>query len=256
MKKSTEYVLVLVVFILLTAALTWPLAIHPGSGVLSDYGDPLLNTWILAHDARSIGSMSGFMQGNIIYPARDIITYSEHQYSSALLVAPVYWLTGNPVLSYNFLMFFGFVFTAFGMYLLLRYLTGNRWAALAAGVFFAFVPYKFSQVAHLQICFSAFLPFTLLYLHKFLDGGRTRHLVAFGLFFLAQCLASWHYLLYAALAVLLVVAGKAFLDWKRTGWGKLVKLAAAGLVCVLLVVPFVLPYARTQQRFDDFERPL
>lgn len=256
MKKSTEYVLALALFIILAVIFTWPLAIHAGSGVLSDYGDPLLNTWILAHDANSLASMSNFFQGNIIYPAQDVITYSEHQYSTALLSAPVYWITGNPILAYNFLMLFGFVFSAFGMYLLLRYLTGSSWAGLAAGAFFAFAPYKFSQVAHIQICFSAFLPFTLLYLHKFLDEGRARHLVAFGAFFLAQSLASWHYLVYAALAVLLVIAGKTFLDWKNTGWFKLVKLAAAGLVCVLLVLPFALPYVSTHQRFDDFQRPL
>lgn len=255
-KKSKEYILVLAVFILLTAVFTWPLAAHPGSGVLMDGIDPLLNTWILAHDAGSLPSFSGFFQGNMMYPARDVITYSEHQFSLALAAAPVYWATGNPVLAYNLLMFFGFVFSAFGMYLLLRYLTGNRWAGLAAGTFFAFVPYKFSQLGHVQICFSAFLPFTLLYLHKFLDEGRTRHLAAFGVFFLAQSLASWHYLVYASMAVLLVIAGKAFLDWRRTGWPKLVKLAAVGLVCALLVLPFALPYARTFRRFDDFQRTL
>ncbi len=256
MKKSREYALVLLFFIVLTAVFTWPLAIHPGNGVMSDYGDPLLNTWILAHDAHSVTSASGFFQGNIIYPARDVITYSEHQFSTAILAAPAYWITGNPLVAYNLLFFFGFVFSAFGMYLLLRYLTGNRWAGLAAGLFFAFVPYKFSQIGHAQICFSAFLPFVLLYLHKFLEKGRTRHLVIFGVFLLAQALASWHYAIYAAMAVVLVVAGKTLLDWRHTGWGKLVKLAAVGLVCVMLVLPFAMPYSRTHKRFDDFQRPL
>jgi hypothetical protein len=255
-RKSTEYALICVVFILLALAFTWPLILHPASSIPGDYGDPLLNTWILAHDARSFTSPGSLFQANIMYPARDVITYSEHLFSMAVLAAPVYWLTGNPILAYNFLLLFGFVFSGFGMYLLLRYLTGNRWAGLAAGVFFAFVPYKISQITHIQICFSAFLPFTLLYLHKFLKEGRTRHLVIFGVFFLAQSLASWHYLIYAALAVLLVIAGKAFLDWRHTGWGKLVKLAAVGLVCGMLVLPFALPYARTHKRFDDFQRPL
>ncbi len=256
MKKSNEYIMVLALFIIFTIVFTWPLALHPTSSIPGDYGDPLLNTWILAHDARSFTSTGGLFQGNIMYPGRDVITYSEHLFSMAVLAAPVYWLTGNPILAYNFLLLFGFIFSAFGMYLLLRYLTGNRWAGLAAGVFFAFVPYKISQITHIQICFSAFLPFTLLYLHKFLKEGRTRHLLVFGVFFLAQSLASWHYLVYAALAVLLVVAGKTFLDWRHTGWGKLAKLAAMGLVCVMLVIPFALPYARTHKRFSDFQRPL
>ena len=167
MKKSNEYIMVLALFIIFTIVFTWPLALHPTSSIPGDYGDPLLNTWILAHDARSFTSPGSLFQGNIMYPARDVITYSEHLFSMAVVAAPVYWLTGNPILAYNFLLLFGFVLSAFGMYLLLRYLTGNRWAGLAAGVFFAFVPYKISQITHIQICFSAFLPFTLLYLHKF-----------------------------------------------------------------------------------------
>lgn len=254
MRRGREYALVLLFFVILTAAFTWPLALHPASSVMSDYGDPLLNTWLIAHGARSLAHPGSFWQGSIIYPARDVITYSEHLFSLVLPAAPVYLVSGNPLLAYNFLLFFGFVFSAFGAYLLLRYLTGNRWAGLAAGIFFAFCGYKFSQVGHLQICFSAYLPFTLFYLHKFLDGGKNRHLAAFFLFFLAQCLASWHYLIYAALAVVLVTAAKLLLERRSFGWGKLARLAAAGVLCVLLVIPFALPYARTHRRFDDFER--
>ena len=41
-------------YLLLTVALTWPLALHPGSRVPNDLGDSLLNMFLLAWDAREL----------------------------------------------------------------------------------------------------------------------------------------------------------------------------------------------------------
>gem|GEM_PF-692274 len=256
MRRLREPVLILVLLLAATVAFTWPLALHPASTVTPDYGDPLLNTWIIANGYRHLSSPGDFFQGTIMYPSRDVITYSEHLFSLVVPAALVRLAGGSPLLAYNLLLLLGFAFSGLGTYLLVKYLTGNRGAGLAAGIFFAFCGYRFSQVAHLQICFSAYFPFTLLYLHKFLQEGRRRHLALFSLFFLAQCLASWHYLIYAVLAVALTAGAGLVLDWRRTGWGRLLRLTAAGLACALLVLPFALPYARTHRRFTDFERSI
>ncbi len=257
MTRRKEHLAILIVCLLITGIFTWPLLIHLHNGVVADYGDPLLNSWIITHDIRTIFSSPGnLFQGNIMYPSRDVITYSEHLASLALVAAPIYWISGNPILGYNFLLFFGFVFSAFGAYLLVRHLTKSLWSGLVGGIFFGFVAYKFSQMTHLQICFSAFFPFTLLYLHKFLEGGHKRHLALFGVFYLAQSLASWHYLIYISMSVLLVVLAHLVMSWKLVGWDKLIKLALVVLACLLLLLPFARPYARTHGRFSDFERPL
>ena len=41
-------------YVLLTVAITWPLALHPGSRVPNDLGDSLLNMFLLAWDAREL----------------------------------------------------------------------------------------------------------------------------------------------------------------------------------------------------------
>ncbi len=248
--------MVLAFFLAVTFAFTWPLALHPASTITPYYGDPLLNAWIIANGFRNLSSPGNFFQGTIMYPSRDVITYSEHLFSLVIPSAPMRLAGSSPLLAYNLLLLLGFAFSGLGAYLLVKYLTGNRGAGLAAGIFFAFCGYRFSQVAHLQICFSAYLPFMLLYLHKFLREGRWRHLFLFFLFFLAQCLASWHYLIYAVLAVVLVAGAGLLLDWRSSGWDRLLKLAGAGLACVLLVLPFALPYARTHRRFTDFQRDI
>ena len=39
-------------YVVLAIAITWPLVLHPGSVVPNDLGDPLLNTWLMAWNAR------------------------------------------------------------------------------------------------------------------------------------------------------------------------------------------------------------
>jgi hypothetical protein len=255
--KRKEYALVLVFFLLSAVLFTWPLVLHVHNGIVGGHGDPLLNTWIISWDARAIfTNPTGFFQGNIIYPSRDVLAYSEHQFTLGLIAAPVYFVSGNPILAYNFLIFFCIVLSGFGCYLLIKELTGSRWGGLAGGLFFALCPYKISQFSHIQIFFSPFLPFMLLYLYRFLERGRWRNLLLFGVFFTAQSLASWHYLLYGAVAAGLMWLWRAVASRGREQWKRLALAAAAVAVAALVMLPFALPYFRAHQRLPGFERSL
>ncbi len=255
--RSKEYALVLVFFLLAAILFTWPLVLHLHDGIVGGHGDPLLNSWIVSWDAKTIFTdPTSLFQGNIIYPSRDVLAYSEHQFALGLIAAPVYLVFNNPILAYNFLVFFCIVFSGFGCYLLVKELTGSRWGGLAAGLFFALCPYKISQLSHIQIFFSPFLPFMLLYLYRFLERGRWKNLVLFGVFFVAQSLSSWHYLLYSALAAALLWLWKAVFSRRKRDWVKLAGAAAAVVVAALVILPFALPYFRAHQRLPGFERSL
>jgi len=125
---------------------------------------------------------------------------------------------------------------------------------LAGGLFFALCPYKISQFSHIQIFFSPFLPFMLLYLYRFLERGRWRNLFLFMLFFVAQSLSSWHYLLYSALAAGLLWLWTAIFSRRKKDWIRLVVAAAAVGVAALVILPFTLPYFRAHERLPGFER--
>ncbi|MBN2028438.1 MAG: glycosyltransferase family 39 protein [Actinobacteria bacterium] len=253
--KSREYALVLVFFLLVAILFTWPLVLHLHDGIVGGHGDPLLNSWIISWDARTIfTNPAGLFQGNIIYPSRDVLAYSEHQFTLGVIAAPVYLVFHNPILAYNFLIFFCIIFSGFGCYLLIKELTGSRWGALAGGLFFALCPYKISQFSHIQIFFSPFLPFMLLYLYRFLERGRWRNLVLFVVFFVAQSLSSWHYLLYSAMAAGLLWLWTAIFSRRKKDWIRLVVTAAAVGVAALIILPFTLPYFRAHERLPGFER--
>jgi hypothetical protein len=253
--KKREYALVILFFFLLAILFTWPLILHPHNGILGGRGDPLLNSWIISWDAKTMfTNPTGLFQGNIIYPSRDVLAYSEHQFTLGLIAAPVYYIFRNPILAYNFVVFFSFVFAAFGCYLLIKELTGSRWGGLVAGAFFAFLPYLIAQLSHIQIFFSPFLPFMLLYLYRYLDKGRWRNLVLFGVFFVAQSLASWHYLMYSALAAGLLWLWAAAFSRRKEEWIRLAWVVVAVIVAALIILPFALPYFRAHSRLPGFER--
>jgi len=255
--KKREYTLVLLLFLALTIAFTWPLVLHLHNGVIGGRGDSLLNSWIVSWDARTIFTApSQLFQGNIIYPSRDVLAYSEHLFAMGVLAAPVYHLSGNPVLAYNFLVFFGAVFSGFGCYLLVKELTSSRWGGLVAGLFFAFCPYKLSKLGHLHVFFSPFLPFMLLYQYRYLRKGGKKNLVLFGIFFLAQALSSWHYLIFSSLVAALLWVWVAIFSRRRQELLRLAGIALALAVALLAIIPFALPYLRAHARLPGFERSL
>ncbi|MBC7228932.1 MAG: glycosyltransferase family 39 protein [Actinobacteria bacterium] len=255
--RKAECAFVLAFFLVLAVIFTWPLILHPHDGIIGGHGDPLLNSWIISWDARTFfTNPTGLFQGNILYPSRDVLAYSEHALGMGIIAAPVYLLSGNPVLAYNFLVFLGFVLAGLGCYLLVKKLTGSRWGGLVAGVFFSFCFYKVSRLSHLQIFFIPFLPFMLLHLYRYLERGRLRNLLLFALFFLVQSLCSWHSMLYCAIAAGLLWAWKAAFSRRAAEWKRLLAAAAALAAALAVMAPFALPYLRAHRRLPGFERSL
>ena len=88
--------------------------------------------WILGWGAEHVpqlltGSIGWreFWNANIFHPEPLALAFSEHLFGQTLQILPVYWLTGNIILCYNLLFISTFALSAFGMYLLVRDLTGD-----------------------------------------------------------------------------------------------------------------------------------
>jgi hypothetical protein len=144
-------------YTLLSFVLTWPLVLGLGSDVPGDFGDSLLNMWILGWGAEHApGLLTGsigwtqFWNANIFHPDPLALALSEHLFGQVLQILPVYWLTGNIILCYNLLFISTFALSAFGTYLLVRDLTGDKRAAFIAGLVYGFLPYRIASVPHLR----------------------------------------------------------------------------------------------------------
>ncbi len=249
--------IVLLLFFLLVTLFTWPLIAHLNSGVAGGYIDTLLNSWIISWDGHAIlHSPLALFQANINFPSVSSLAFSEHLFTLGVLGLPLHLFGANPILVYNILLFLGLIFSGFTAFLLLEYLTKNRWAAFAGGAFFALCPYHLSKLAHLHINFMPFLPLVLLYIFKYMDEGRKRHLAFFGLALLAQCLTSWYLMAFTLLAVAAVLAGYLLFRWGRQMWSRLLPAVGVMAVAGLIILPFALPYFQNKTAYPEFTRTL
>ena len=163
--------LTLLFFVALAIFMTWPVTPNIDHS-LEQWGDALLQTWTLDWDAHAlISNPFDFANANAFYPYHNSLAFSETLIGQAILVAPVIWLTNNPVLAYNLLLLSSFALCGWGMYLFARDLTNNRIAALGAGIIFGFFPHRFGQLSHLHLLTAQWMPFCLLFLRRFLQSS-------------------------------------------------------------------------------------
>src|SRR5678815_558922 len=80
---------------------TWPQAARLGTAV-TDFGDPLLNAWILAWVAHAIvRDPLHLFNTNIFFPEQNTLAYSETLIVPAILAAPLLWGGVDPMLVQN-----------------------------------------------------------------------------------------------------------------------------------------------------------
>ncbi|OFW18120.1 MAG: hypothetical protein A3H97_00040, partial [Acidobacteria bacterium RIFCSPLOWO2_02_FULL_65_29] len=251
-----ELTLVALGFAALTVVLTYPLALQPGSLGRTDNADGQFAIWNVAWVARTlIADPLHLLDANIFHPHRWTLAYSEANFGAGLVAAPVYWLTRNPYAAFNAALLLSFVASGIGTYYLLRYLAHDRRAACIGAIGFAFCPYLFGHIPHIQLLMTAGLPFTLLAFHRFADQPRAGRAVALGLTLTLQTLFCAYYGVFAVLivgyAVLFTATSRRL--WREAAYWKAV-LAAAG-VAVVSVLPVALPYLLLQ-RESGFARSL
>ena len=193
-----------ILYVAVTLCLAFPLTIHPASRVLLASPDAKLYMWTLAWDTHALTHQPlSLFDANIYYPERHTLAYSENLIGSAVVAAPVLWLTGNPVLALNLVALLSCVLCGLGTYVLARRVGIGEAGALLAGLIFAFSPPRFFRLSQMHLTTIQWVPFGLAALHAYFDTGRRRDLrLAIGLFTL-QALTSGHG------AVFLLVCGLA-----------------------------------------------
>jgi hypothetical protein len=200
MTNGKRRLLAVGLFAALILVLTYPLALHLGTS-LRDPGDPLLNTWILSWHIHKIINLDfhRYFDANIFYPQKRTLAYSEHLFPQALAALPIWVISKNPVLAHNFVFLLAFLTSALGMYALARYLVKNDFAAVIAGMIYAFSPFMFAHLSQLQVATAGGIPLALLYLHKYFESNRRRDILLFSLFYVVQFLANGYYGMYLSL---------------------------------------------------------
>jgi hypothetical protein len=235
---------------------TWPLVLHLGDHFGHDAYDPSYCVWAMNWTTQTVAAHPAALpDGNIFYPHRGTLFFADAVIGLALLGAPFALITGNPVFAHNILSILSFWIAGWGMYLLARRLVGSRPAAAAAGLIFAFFPYNFSHIMHLELLFYGWIPFVLLFLHRLFDQPTRRNVFGAGFFFVLQVACCAYYAEYLILLTGFLSLYLFLRDGRwRSGaiWGRLAELAA---IIAVFVGPYFYLYWRIHQRML-FERPL
>ncbi|MDY6794595.1 MAG: glycosyltransferase family 39 protein [Actinomycetota bacterium] len=254
MRGVREHLLIICLFLVLVFFLTLPFVIHMQDTVISSHVDNLLNTWIMSWDGHAVATNpTALFQANINYPSSDSLAFSEHLFSFAIVAELIAIITGNAVFAYNFVSLIAFALCGYTMYLLVKYLTGNRWGALAAGVFFALVPYHFSTIVHVHVSAYCLQPLLLLFLFKYFDRGKVVDLAGLGLTFLAQSLLSWYQLAFCSIPIALFLLWQLISHRRREKVKQFVLAIAVLLLCMMIIIPFAIPYFRLHREMPEKE---
>src|SRR5919198_2270411 len=233
-------------YVPMTAWATWPLAAHPANHVLdavrkSPFGllsqaDVLLHVWVLAWDTAALTTRpTALFDANLFHPARWTLARSEHMLGDIPLFAPVYLLSGNPVLAHQVTTLLAYVLSAVAAYAAAWHCVRQREAAFVAGALFALNPWQLSALPQLQSVSTMYLPLVLLFGMRLLHDGGGKVALAFVGAMVMQALCSAYL---AAVTVALAVALLAGGDRQRLG-----RYLAAVAVALLAALAAHLPSA-------------
>jgi hypothetical protein len=244
--KRGEPLVVFAAFMLATLVLTYPLGAQMQRVLPSDLTDTLLNTWTLAWDAdRLRHGFSGLWNAPIFFPYRDTLAFSESLLGIAIVIAPIQWLSADPILSYNVAFVLEFALAGVGMYLLAREITGSRAAAAVAGAYYAFCPFRMAQIAHLQMVATGWMPVALWGLHRYCSTRRARWLAVFASGWVLQTLSNNYAGYFMVLPVLAIVVHQALRHPSERG-RMIAHLAAACIAVAVALAPVGAAYYRAR----------
>jgi hypothetical protein len=256
---SWQSLLPVVLAVVLSIGMSWPLLLHLSGDVPQDLGDPLLNVWNVAWIGHAIVEQPlDLFQANTFWPEEDSLAFADVLlgYGPAGLVSALG--TDPALVIYNVLFLFAYALAFLGAYLLARELGAPRLAAVVGGAAYAYAPFRLAQNGHLPVLSSGGIPLALFLLVRGYRRGDSRLVLA------GWLVATWQVLLGFTLGVqlaylLLGIGVVAIAYWVRRGrppLGRAVVGASAVGVCVLVLVSLLQarPYFRVIDEHPEAKR--
>jgi hypothetical protein len=244
-----------VVYLAAAVIYTWPLVLHPVSRLAAPVGpgDPFLYLWVFGWVMGTIlrsplDVLNGrVFNANIFYPAESTLAYSDHMILQSVALTPIYAATGDVVLCYNVLLFASMVLSGVAMHAFVRGVTGSTAGAYLAGLAWAFWPYRFAHLVHIQLQALYFLPLAFLFLHRLMAGRRKRDASALGVVIGLQALSSVYYAVIGGvgIAVAAVALAIGIGRWRSSLIAR--RLVLAAVIGAAIVAPVAWVYWRVQR---------
>ncbi len=213
--------------------------------------DMRLNAWILSWVQHAMLSLppSQWFDANTFYPAVQTLTGSEHLMGQALLTLPLRAIRTDAVFLYQSALFASYFILAATTFAFARWLTGSVAASALAAATAMAMPWRWSELSHLQLESAHWIPLIWLGVGRLLcdNAGRRVALWLFPVMTL-QLLSSFYLAYYTTFScglLFLVIA-----IWIRPPLRAWLRLTAALAPAYGIFVVTALPYLARQADAD------
>ena len=250
-RRGVQPLAVFGLFALLTVVATWPQAQRLATQA-TPHQDVFFNMWRLRWFAHALVTAPAHLfDANIFHPEPRTLAYSDAMVVEGLVAAPMLWAGVRPVLVHNLLLLGALAASGVAMFALARYLTGSRGAGVIAGIIFAFAPYRFEHIMHMELQWAMWTPLAFLALHRTFDTGRWKYGLATGACVALQMLSSIYYGIFLAsligVGALLLMARDRTVPLVRA----LLPLAAGAVLAAAVSGAYAVPYLQVHARVGD-----
>jgi hypothetical protein len=223
--------------------LPYPVALR-GSWLTLSLGDELLTATLTARNAHQIVAAPwNLFDNGQCWPTADSAALGEHMFGMGVRGIVPWWLTHDPVLTFNAVAVTQLWLAGMAMFAFVAYWTGDAVAALVAGLIFACQPWRVSNPMHAYIDANAWTLLALLAAHRLFAYGSWAAAAGLAGALALQLLESIYPVL--ALVILGGVYGTYLAVLHRRQWRPLVPRFVAVVAIALAVAVLVFsPYLR------------
>ncbi|MGE5392963.1 MAG: hypothetical protein ACM3NH_04435 [Candidatus Saccharibacteria bacterium] len=247
------------IFVVLAVIYTWPLCLHmtelyPSLQSIGGSNDPSFFLGYIDQVARGIAGRNPVPTETMVFYPRGIDMLGAYDGPLMFLVAvPADLLSHNPVLAYNLVLLFSFLFTAWATYFLLRQLVDSWGLSVFGGAVYGFSPYMLIRgVGHLNLMMLGVVPLLALVALKFCRKPTLKGAVLLFGAVILTALSSWYY----ALAGVLFVGLIFLFRWRILWQAKFLSAVAVifiGLGLFVVAVPLLTSENKgSEPMTDDF----
>jgi hypothetical protein len=252
------YLLVLVLFSVLTFVLTYPLIFSissslPGAG---DITQMVWYFWITGEMLSKIWAGSGiFHTIYIFYPAGiQMIPFgTAYNQILALIIVPVIGSTATC----NILYLSAFIIGGIGAYALSRHITGNDAASVVAGIVYTFAPFHFAHAyaGHLGSVTMQWIPFCALFIMRTFERKDLKDAAIAACFFILVSMSDLQYMVFMGLFVMLYILYGLLTGTIRPEKKTVTLVIVFGVICLIGVLPLTYSMISTTLSNDNYLSP-
>jgi hypothetical protein len=233
----------LIGYTLLSLAWTYPLIVHFSSKMIGVGGDRYIGLWNMWWMKKALIDLhvNPLYTDYLFYPKGISLAFHDYSIFDSLVSVPLQAILSVSEI-YNLLFLASYVLGGFGCFLLVSYLTGDRYAAFLSGLVFAFWGGRAYYTDHLSFATIQWFPYCALYLLKTLRESSFRNPILAAVFLAINAFSCGYYAIYMALFTALFLLYAACAERKRFFAAACLKrFGLAGLLFGIIMSPLAYP---------------